>query len=266
MNKITYLCFAVLFCLSFKLFGQSSEIQRVRLDFVTPLDYTRHLLLSFTSDNSASDGVDYGYDAKLFSLDEYPDDLNWIIEGDRYVIQGVGEFNNSKYYPLGMFLTNSGEIEIRLRLLENFDTPIDVYIYDASLNTFTAINNSNYIKTLSSGDYLDRFFITFTNNFEMINFSARNSSLSVNENEINKASLTYLKNTKELLIKTNSAINLQEVVLYDILGKKLNSVQGINSRTIKISLAQLHSNSPLIVSMLTEDGEHISKRIITSQQ
>ena len=230
------------------------------------MDYTRHLLLAFTSDDIASDGVDYGYDGLVF--DEFPDDMNWIIEDGRYVIQGVGSFNNTKYYPLGMFLTNSGEIEIALDSLENFDIPIDVYVYDSVLNTFTPINDSNYVKTLSNGDYLDRFFITFANDSDLINnIAARysTSALSVDDSEINKTSISYIQSTKELLIKTNSVINLKEVSLYDVLGKELQNVQNINSETIKISLANLKTSSSLIVSLLTEDGKHLNKQILAVQ-
>jgi len=263
MNKITYLCFAVLFCLSFKLSGQTSEIQRVRIDFVGPLDYTRHLLLAFTSDDAASDGVDYGYDGLVF--DKFPDDLNWIIESNRYVIQGVGAFNNTKYYPLGMFLSNSGEIEIALDTLENFDTPIDVYVYDAQLSTFTSINDSNYVKSLSKGDYLNQFFITFTNDSDLINISARYSALSLDDHDINKLSLNYVNSTKELVIKTNSSLNLSEVSLYNVLGKKLFDIQNINSNTIKIPLHSLKTNSSLIVSLLTEDGKQLNKHIVAGR-
>lgn len=263
MNKITYLCFVVLFCLSLKLSSQTSDIQRVRIDFVGPLDYTRHLLLAFTSDNTASDGVDYGYDALVF--DDFPDDLNWIIADDRYVIQGVGAFDNMKYYPLGMFLSNSGEVKIALNSLENFDTPIDVYVFDSVLNTFTSINDSNYVKSLSNGDYLNRFYITFTNDSDAINISTKYSALSMDDHDINKTSLNYITNTKELLIKTNSTTNLSEVSLYDVLGKKLFNVQNINSGTIKIPLSNLKTSSPFVVSLFTEDGKHINKQIVTSQ-
>ena len=42
---------------------ETNQIKRVRLDFTSPLGYTRHLLLGFTPDNAASDSFDYGYDA-----------------------------------------------------------------------------------------------------------------------------------------------------------------------------------------------------------
>jgi hypothetical protein len=263
MNKITYLCFVILFCFSFSGFSQTSTIQRVRLDFVGPQDYTRHLLLAFTPNNQATDGVDYGYDALMF--DELPDELNWIIDDDRYVIQGVGQFDTSKYYPFGMFLSNSGEIEIALTKLENFDTPIDVFIYDSVLNTFTSINDSRNIKTLSNGNYLDRFYITFTDNSNLIAIaSGSNNALSISENEIHNTTLNYLNGSKELLVKTNTTLNLKSAKVYDVLGKKLIDIQNIKSDYIKISLSGINTNSTLIVSLTTADGKVLNKRIITA--
>lgn len=264
MNKITYLCFVVLFCLSFKLSSQTSEIQRVRVSFIGPMDYTRHLLLAFTPDDAASDGFDYGYDAKVFEY--FPDDMNWIIEDGRYVIQGVGAFNNSKYYPLGMYLTNTGEVEIALTGLENFDAPIDVFVYDALLHTFTSINDTNYVKTLNYGDYLNRFYITFTNESQMVNvIAASQSALSIGDHDISKSTLRYINSSKELIIKTNSSINLKEVSLYNVLGKKLIDIQNINSNTIKIPLSNLKTNSSIIASLLTEDGKQLNKHIIAGR-
>jgi hypothetical protein len=263
MSKITYLCFVILFCLSLNISSQSGEIQRVRVDFVSPLGYARHLLLAFTPDNAASDGFDYGYDALLF--DEFPDELNWMIDNKRYVIQGVGSFENSKFYPFGMFLTNSGEIKIRLTALENFDTPINVFIYDSEQDLYTSINNSDYVKSVTKGEYLDRFFITFTNNSELINIPGSVNALSISENEIKEPSLNYVKSTRELQIKTNTAVNLKQVSLYNILGKQLINIENINSNTIRIPLSSLNTNGSLIVSLTAEDGKKLNKHILVSQ-
>ena len=261
MHKITYLCFAFLFCFSFIGLSQS-EIQIVRVDFTGPKGYTRHLALGFTPDNVATDNIDYGYDALIF--DQLPDELNWIIEDKRFIIQGVGEFNNSKYYPFGMFLQNSGTIKIRLTALENFETPINVFIYDSEVGSFTSINNSDYVKSISKGEYLDRFYITFTNNSDLINIaSGSNNALSLAENTIEKASFNYLNSSKELMIKTNTSVNLNEISVYDILGKKLVNIHNVNSNNVKIPLANINTSNSLIVRLLTEDGKQMSKHIIT---
>ena len=90
-------------------------------------------------------------------------------------------------------------------------------------------------------------------------------ALSLNENELKLTSFQYIKSTKELVVKTNSAVNLKEVSFYDVLGKKLLNVQNIHSNSIKIPLRTINTSSSLIVSLLTEDGKQYSKHIITGK-
>src|SRR5690606_36149139 len=117
-------------------------IQRVRLNFTTPEGAIRHLLLAFTPNNEATEGFDYGYDAK--NSDDNPSDMSFIIENKKYVIQCVGEFNVDNMYPVTLDLGVSGNIQIELAELENFNEDIDVYVYDALLGTYSRINTVNY--------------------------------------------------------------------------------------------------------------------------
>ena len=229
MIKITQVCIA--FILMFSLNGFSnnanstsisntiniiqtsppSPIQRVRIDFVTPMGYVRHLLLGFTTDDVATDGFDYGYDGA--NADNFPDDASWLINNNKYVIQGVGSFDVIKKYPIGVFLTNSGIVKMSLNSLENFDSPIDVFIHDALLNTYTKINDVSFTTDMASGEYLDRFFIAFLDE----NALPENASLSTEENKLNSTVVNYLRNTKELYINTNSTQNIKNIRIYNIL-------------------------------------------------
>ncbi|RIA09323.1 hypothetical protein OE09_1155 [Flavobacteriaceae bacterium MAR_2010_72] len=272
MNKITYLCFLFVLCFSIK--GQAktadnsstatamvSEIQRVRVDFVNPLGYTRHLLLAFTPNNAATDGVDYGYDAR--NIDTLPDDLNWMIEGDRYVIQGVGAFENTKYYPFGMFIANSGNVKISLTALENFNEAIDVFIYDSLLNTFTSLTDTDYTNLVTKGEHINRFFITFSENSSLIGASEANNALSLADTTFENTSFQYLNSSKELLIKTNSSTFLSDVIVYNTLGQRLLNLSHINANYVKIPLNDSQTRSSIIVSLLTEDGKQLNKQLIT---
>ncbi len=80
MNKIAYICIVLLFSYSINC---EAQVQRVRLLFESPTGYVRPLLLGFDPTNTATDGVDFGWD--VLNFDDLPGDLNWIIEGDRYV-------------------------------------------------------------------------------------------------------------------------------------------------------------------------------------
>jgi hypothetical protein len=262
MNKLNYILFAIL------LLGLSTtantntfesepnEIQRVRIDFHTPLGFTRHLLLAFTPDNAASDGVDYGYDALNF--DNYPDDMNWIISDQRYVIQGVGEFNVSKSYPLAMFLSNSGTVGISLNSLENFETEIDVYVYDALLGTFETINTQNYATTLENGNYLDRFYITFTSDINQINIP--NNSLSISDNYFENTSIHYLYQSNELMIDSKNEFVIREIKIYNLNAQEIYKVK-VNTDKIKVPLQFIKSNA-LLVEITSSSGAQYMKRIL----
>jgi len=247
-------CFADNNSNSYSQATQSSTIQRVRIDFTTPTGYIRHLLLAFTSNNAASDGFDYGYDGIV--PDDFPDDLNWMIEDDRYVIQGVGAFDQTKKYPLGLFLTNSGTIGVSLTSLENFSSTIDVYIYDAVLDTYTQINNVNFSKNINSGDYLDRFYIAFQDGNQI----QENAALSIEENETKSTTVNYLSNTNMLYINTNSSLTIKKIEVYSILGKQLFTQNNVNTKSIKIPLDYINTNYG-IVSVTTENGI-LSKKIV----
>ncbi len=245
MNKITYISFVIL--IAFLNYSEAQP-QRVYIDFESPQGFVRHLLISFDSTNSATDGVDLGWDALNF--DNFPDDLNWMIEGDRYVIQGVGAFDETKMYPFGLFLTYSGTITISLVALENFDTPIDVYIYDAILDTYTQINNTDYTTAVvPSGNYLNMYYIAFME-----------PALSLDENELQKNEIKYLSNTKELYINTYNNSTIKQISIYNLLGQELFVLKRINNNEIKISLDFITTDIS-IVTIITDKGV-LTKKII----
>jgi hypothetical protein len=98
--------------------------------------------LLFVENGHARGGVGYGYDAP--NNDSFPSDMSFDIDGEPYVIQGVGPFDETKSYPLFLTLENGGTIAMVFDELENFDEDIAVYIYDALLDTCTNFNNSNH--------------------------------------------------------------------------------------------------------------------------
>mgnify|MGYP001012613974 CR=1 FL=1 len=230
--------------------------QIVRIDFTMPNGFVRHLALGFIPSNNATDGYDYGYDA--LNMDTFPDDLNWIIENDRYVIQGVGTFDDSKKYPLGMFLSNSGTIQIALDTLENFDTSIDLFIYDSVLDTYTQINNSNYAANISKGDYLDRFYLAFKDESQADEFA--NNSLSTDAFNLENTRVNYLSNTKELYINTHNNFIIETINIYNLLGQEIYSLNHVNSKLVKIPL-EIKQNKYGIVILKTDEGESLSKKI-----
>ncbi|WP_242155025.1 T9SS type A sorting domain-containing protein [Aestuariivivens sediminis] len=265
MIRLTYLCFAFLCVFTTGIAknnlnrttvsANSTNPQLLRIDFTMPNGYVRHLVIGFT-DDVATDGYDYGYDA--LNVDNFPDDLNWLIENKRYVIQGVGTFNETKKYPLGMFLTNSGNIKISLDKLENFENPIDVYVYDAKLDTYTQINYLDYTSFIYSGEYLDRFYIAFKDN-SVTNLAK--SSLSTPDEFIENTRINYLGNTKELYINTSMSNSIKSISIFNLNGQKVYTANGLQEQTIRMALSNLKGNYG-IVSVESDEGFITTKQIV----
>jgi hypothetical protein len=220
-----------------------NEIQRVRIDFTMPTGYVKHLLLGFTPNNAATDGVDYGYDA--IEAGTYPDSLNWMIEDEQYVIQAVGAFQDNKQYPLGMFISNPGDISIALDTLENFDSDIDVFLFDALHNTYTLLNEMDFQENVEQGIHLDRYFIAFKNNTNgSIYNSTSNVQLSINDNDAQETSVSFLRQSKEIYITSNQ--NISKLEIYDLLGKRIFNQENIQAKEYRLSTPFIKQNYGIV--------------------
>ncbi|MBD3890868.1 hypothetical protein [Olleya marilimosa] len=254
--------------------NSNSGIQIIRLDYNAPNGASRELVLAFTSDNAATDGVDYGYDAAVYA--PFSNDLNWLIDSNRYVIQGVGEFQNTSQYLFGLYSEVSGEASITLSSLENFNTTINVYIFDALLNTYTNINDTPFVSTIDAGDYTDRFYIAFMepevviDTEDVTDVTIDSFDASGTNDEIftptlvlpkKKLKLSYFENSNRLNLSFDTEASIKSITIYNYKGNTVQSIQSINNNKIDIPLNTLDKN--LIIHIKTEtETETIVKQIV----
>jgi len=233
--------------------SETPEISRVRINVTSTDNTIRPLLLAFTADNAATDNIDYGYDAP--NTDNFPNDAAFMIEEQKFVIQGVGAFKTSRKYPIGLFLSNSGDVEISLTNLENFESDIDVYIYDALLDNSTQINTSNFSTTLDANVYADRFYITFE----------PTETLSNPLIEEDLAVVHYLTDSEELYINVPNSIHMKQVRLINLLGQTVKTWNATNlpslSNEIRIPIQHI-SEGAYVVNIETNSSKIITKKVI----
>lgn len=234
---------------------EEAPIQRVRLDFIAPNGALRPIMLGFTPNNQATDGYDYGYDA--LNTEDLPYDMSWLIEDEPYIIQGVGAFDETKRYPLGIYMDAFGAFEISLRSLENFETPITVYVYDTMLDTYTPINSFNFMTTIESGDHLNRFYITFL----------PNGSLSTVENHVESIMVSYLNDSQSIYVKTPRSIHVETVSLLNMLGQTVRTwdVNTVNQDSaIRLPVKRI-AEGHYIIQVVSTEGK-TSKKVVVSMQ
>ncbi|QRM90407.1 DUF5011 domain-containing protein [Lacinutrix sp. WUR7] len=231
---------------------ETDAMQRVRIDFTSPEQAIRPIMLAFVPNNLATDGFDFGYDA--LNTENLPNDMSWMMEDEPYIIQGVGTLDVTKQYPLGVFLNTEGTIKISLRGLENLDPDMDVFVYDAVFGSYTNINSIDFQITLEAQDYLDRFYITFI----------ASETLNTVDQEPENIALSFLNDTKEILIQTPNAIDVEKVYLVNILGQTINSWEANDlslSNEIRIPVKQIAEGN-YIIKVETSTGITTKKIIV----
>lgn len=255
--------------------NSNNGLQIIRLDYNAPNGASRELVLAFTSDNAATDGVDYGYDAAVYA--PFSNDLNWLIDSNRYVIQGVGEFQNTSQYLFGLYSEVSGEASITLSSLENFNTTINVYIFDALLNTYTNINDTPFVSTIDAGDYTDRFYIAFMepevviDTDDVTDVTIDSFDASGTNDEIftptlvlpkKKLKLSYFENSNRLNLSFDTEASIKSITIYNYKGNTVQSIQSINNNKIDIPLNTLDKN--LILHIKTETETIVKQIVLTT--
>ncbi|MGJ8592570.1 MAG: T9SS type A sorting domain-containing protein, partial [Aquaticitalea sp.] len=224
-------------------------MKRVRMQFKTPEGAKRQIMIAFTDDNAATDSFDYGYDAE--NTDALPSDMSFMIHDKKYLIQGVGQFDRLKHYPLGVFLGSTGSVEMALTDIENFNESIDVFIYDATLDTYHSINDTSFAVQLGAGAYVNRFYLAFS----------EDETLATMETEFETIVVNYLQATDEIYIRTPNSIQVKQVYLINILGQTVKAWNSINtplSNEMKIPVKDV-SEGNYIIKVQTDTATHSKK-------
>jgi len=233
--------------------SSEEKITLLRLGYFTANGFKRQVALGFVN-NKATDGFDKGYDA--LNIDEQPDDMYFVLDNQKLVIQGVGAFDDTKKFPIGLVCQSHGKVKFVLDGVENLDENTPVFLFDKQTNTYYNIKeNIAEIEIASRGTFNDRFVIQFTQN-----------TLSTDEfeNIEEQLSVFYLTSDHTLnILNTHADVEITSVQLYDLLGRLVESIpmDDPSKRDLKIKLYE-HAHSIYIVKLITTNGDSISKKIV----
>ncbi len=224
------------------------ERMKFRIGFNSTNEIHRQLLL--TVDENATAGVDWGYDGT--TNENQIDDIYWMIEGNKYIIQGLNQVDTETVVPLGIHVRDDGLNYITIDHLENVPDEVELYAYDNVLNIYHNLKSSDYEVYLTSGEYLDRFAIMFTNP----------AALDVDDNELdNDFEIFYNNESESVIIHNPTLTEINKLDLFNILGQSVyssNDVESENYAEVKVSNL---SSGTYIINLTTERGK-ISKKVL----
>ena len=225
--------------------GDNADRQIIRLMYDSPAGYHRQLVVGI--DEKASNGFDLGYDAFMADVNE--EDMYWVFDDNKFVIQGVPDFNEAQEFSLGLKVNQNGLIRIKLDAFENIDSSLPVYIKDTATNQTHQINTEPFDIILDSGTYNDRFKLVFQ----------ESSVLDTNEvTQDNEFNVYYDSKTSEIYIRKNRDVEVLDVTLYNLIGQKIKAVDFQSSNII----IPVNVNSGIYILQFNTANGIISKRII----
>ncbi len=221
---------------------------RITLKYISPMGYHRQIVLGANS--NASENFDMGYDS--FMVDVNKEDMYWILNEKRLVIQGVNEFNDEQEFPLGIKVNEAGIAKIKLDLFENLDENMSFYIKDSLTKEVFNISSKIFEIFLEPGEYSERFSLVFNANTLRINKI---------DNNLESIKLHYISKPSQLKIINKDNLYINNIFIYNTLGQGIYSMElnTNSSKSVPLSL----SSGVYIIDVNTENGL-MSKKIIVN--
>jgi hypothetical protein len=173
-----------------------------------------------------------------------------VADEDKYVLQGRAvPFDDNDIVPLGIDVIQNGIYTIALAMTDGLfnNNSQDIFLEDKYTNTIHNLRQNPYVFPSNAGSFSDRFLIRYRD------VSNLNSGGNIYNNSIT--------------IWTNNSINiksdlqrLSQVIVYDVLGRKINSTDNIDSNSIEIP--KLKRNSTYILKIILDNGIIVYRKII----
>ncbi len=187
----------------------TSNIPIIRLMYDSPTGFHRQIVIG--KHQNTSNHFDFGYDAPIADINT--EDMFWIFDESKFVIQGVNNFDAGQEFPLGLIVSETGVVQIKIDELENIDNSIELYIKDNLTGEYYDLMASGFEIQLPSGEYYTRFSLAFSN-----------QSLSTDDELLvsNKIVVFMNNSASEIHIKNTGNATINKIVLYNILGQQVD--------------------------------------------
>ena len=212
-----------------------------------------HQQIGIAFKDGLTNAYEPGYDSPAFGLQTTA--MYWQFEGDDtpYVIAGVPPISTGTEIPLTIEMAYTGEIKIQLDEIGGIDE-IPVLLDKSYVGGYPnwipyPLHEGAVSLSLEEGIYQDRFFITFIEGAldveDMGGLSTQGLAVFVDQNR------------SELVVTNHSDLDLQDIKLYDLLGKELQSwrVADLESEVQnRYKLSGRISRGIYIVQMNTSQG------------
>lgn len=227
---------------------------KIRLKFHSPTGYHRQLLV--TLDENTTDGFDLGYDAPL--IEDNAEDMYWLLDSTKLVIQAVPDFNEKRVLPLGIKVRTEDYFKIQIDTLENFPSDKPIYLRDKLNDSIHNLREGPYDGTSVAGQIHNRFEIIFYKEDNSTTPEPEPGPESLTQN----VDVQYNHNTRELKILNPDLVPISKIMIFDLTGRMIQDIKEVPLEEETIIQVNRFRSSVYIVKIINNKGKIDQKFIM----
>ena len=247
-----------------------NEPTYVYLDVVNEFNNFNQCAVGFSSVSTngfdkASDVTksDQGADIFLASLGS----PEFEIDSVPFIIQTIGKLKISekKTVALQLITKNEGNHTFNISRWQNIENEIGVYLLDKETGVVTNLRTGSYSLNLQAGNYMSRFVLVFDNTNSEDNTASNGEITGLDNIEGLNEKITITQKNDQIWVQTlNSNNTIQNVIIYDVLGKQLVNTHNEVGNPLVIDVSILKTGAYIVQTSLSS-GHKISNKIMLSE-
>lgn len=229
------------------------ERHRIWLDLLDSNNGTNRTLVGYVQ--GATMGKDSFFDARIQMSNALL--IYSLIGTEKFTIQGRAlSFNATDVIPLGVVIPQAGNYTIAIGAVDGLftNTSRAIYLEDTFTRTLHNLKLRPYVFTATAGVSNTRFKLRFK--------KVRSES---EERDDRLADISYdhtvtVVSSENTIIVESSSENIEEITVYDILGRQLHYASRINAMAFEVQ--DVLSNQALIVKVILANGSSVIKKVL----
>ncbi|MDB9961405.1 T9SS sorting signal type C domain-containing protein [Oceanihabitans sp.] len=219
---------------------------RIWLNLSNEDDLADRTLIAYLEE--ATDLKDRLYDA-VTTVDPNAHSIYTFIDDDKMTIQAFAlPFSVDDLIPLGINIPSPGNYAISIHAVEGLFSSEQVFIEDLLLNSISNISEEPYTFFAETNEINDRFILRFNV-----------ATLSTDDVEFDSNTI-IISGTNQMHIESKKEM-IKEVVVYDILGRKLLSDTEIYNQNYAINAIE-KSNSVLLIKITLSNNHVVYRKVL----
>ncbi|MGL2965194.1 T9SS sorting signal type C domain-containing protein [Flavobacterium sp. XGLA_31] len=226
----------------------TEEKHRIWLDITNnTTQQSDNMLVGYSTHSTM--GRDNLYDCFFVTRGE--ESLYSLIDDKSFIIQGRPlPFDENDQVPLGVSINQEGSHTIGIKKADGlFMGDTNIYLEDKQMHIIHDLKQAPYEFTSAKGTFDNRFVLRYTNSaLATPDFNTLDNSVVVAANHGTLTIKSYLE-------------NLQQVTVYDVLGRQLLSVANLSNTEFSAS-DMASANQTLIVKIKLQNGTVVTRKVV----